>query len=598
MAESALGNSFKEWQSHHQLKVPADLGPINIKIKGKPPIKKTIVPVIYIPGIFGSRLENTGASDEKKRFVWDVDENKKLMSTYASIPSMIASGFWSDDEIEQKTKRMHGSAVVMTGHDDKVRKKVISAIQSSDTFRRLKDFRDRNAAFCNSSTHLPNDTQLAELEYDRRSKRGWYGVWNKYNPLLEAINGLNDPEFNYPVYAFGYDWRFDLDKAADKLVTKINDVLAIQDYPDFGERGKHYEKIHTKVIIVTHSQGSLVARYAMKVNNPVTKVPAAEAKVQAVVHLDQPTTGAPVLYQRFITGLSPERSLLTPFDNVFDEILGGTPYHFTSMAAKLTGALTLLPTNDFVAKAGDAKHQWLNSNHPHLSFDKPVTDVYDDVYLSEKFGLINCKRYDAAGQPKPYQEKEFETVQYFDESKGDNSVRIVRVPRQTFGDGPLPAGATISAPEDNPYRRDNHRLRPHVELDEDTYKFADDFWNKVVTNINTAKEFHTNLKLAQHKDTHVVRARGVKTVTQVTFNLNDKGVLDCPLLRTADGDGTVPLTSQEALLQAEAKPAGKIIEGGAHAEICGHPEAMQQVKDLLTGAFVAVLRTQSQGKSA
>jgi hypothetical protein len=65
MADSAPDNSFKEWQSHYGLKIPADLSPIIIKIKGKPPIKKTIVPVIYIPGIFGSRLNNPAGTNIK-----------------------------------------------------------------------------------------------------------------------------------------------------------------------------------------------------------------------------------------------------------------------------------------------------------------------------------------------------------------------------------------------------------------------------------------------------------------------------------------------------------------------------------------------------
>ena len=61
---------------------------------------------------------------------------------------------------------------------------------------------------------------VAQEEYDRRSKRGWYGVWNSYDPLLETIHELSDPEFIYPAYAFGYDWRNDLDEAAQKLVTE------------------------------------------------------------------------------------------------------------------------------------------------------------------------------------------------------------------------------------------------------------------------------------------------------------------------------------------------------------------------------------------
>lgn len=598
MAESALDNSSKEWQSHRHI---AGKEPTRIKLIGKPPIKKTIVPVIYIPGIFGSRLENPGGDVS---YVWDPDDTGALISNYArdsssitgGLSSAITSGYWSDVDIGKKVTQLHGSAEVMAGHDDKAKKETITHIKRSVTFFRLKTNLERNNAACGGACHLPDDTQLAEQEYERRANRGWFGVWNSYYPLLEQINEMNDPEFFYPVFAFGYDWRFDLDKAADKLVTKINDVLAIQDYPDYGVHGKDYDKIHSKVIIITHSQGSLVARYAIKKLG-------AEGQVQAVVHLDQPTTGAPVLYHRFITGTSPERSLsslagLT--DNVFDEILGGTPYHFTRMAAPLTGALSLLPTNDYVAQAGENKNQWLRSNEPHLKFDKPITDVYDDVYLSEKWGLINCKRYDAAGQPKPYQEKEFDIVEYFDESwPEDSGVRIVRVPRHTFGDGPLPAGATIlPAPADNPYRRDNQRLRPHAGMDRVTRKKARDYWSEFTKSITTAKTFHADLGLAQHNDTHVVRARGVKTFTQVTMRLSANGELECPLIRTEEGDGTVPLTSQEALLAGNAKPAGAVIQGGKHADICTHPVAMQQVKTLITGTFVTTLRKQPQAKQA
>ena len=98
-----------------------------------------------------------------------------------------------------------------------------------------------------------------------------------YTPILEAINYLDDPEFFYPVFPFGYDWRFELGTPggelgtpAGELVKKINEVLAVKEYPDFGERGakKDYDKIHSKVIIVTHSQGGVVARYAANESAP------------------------------------------------------------------------------------------------------------------------------------------------------------------------------------------------------------------------------------------------------------------------------------------------------------------------------------------
>jgi hypothetical protein len=592
MADGATDSNFQQRHTH---RLGADAGPLRLKLQAKPPIKKTIVPVIYIPGIFGSRLEKLGEKDDERKFVWDPDRKLALAGHYAkSITPLVAKRYWSDKEISNKAARLHGSAGVMTGHDEDGTKAVLARIKSSGALFRLKSLQAQaisRAGACGGCHLRPkSDDELVREEYDRRARRGWYGVWNSYLPLLETVNELPDPEFIYPVFAFGYDWRFDLDQAADRLVAKVNEVLAIQNYEDVGERGKDYDKIHPKVIVVTHSQGSLVARYAMKVKG-------AEGSVEAVIHMDQPTTGAPVLYHRFVTGTAPERSFFST-ENVFSEILGNNPYHFTRMASPLTGALCLLPTNEYASQPGEQKYAWLRTNDPRLVLDKPITDVYEDVYKSEKWGLINCKRYDQAGNPRPYQEKEFEEVMYEQPVPSAAGAVTVRVPRSTFGNGPLPTGAITYIPEDNLYRRDNHRLRPHDGLDRETRKKARDHWKEFTKNIDKAKSFHAALKLDQHKTTHVVRSTGLKTVTQVTFQLNTKGELECPLVRPENGDGTVPLTSQEVLIESGAKEAGPVITGGVHSEICTHPQAVRQVTDLLRGTLVTALRTEPQTKRA
>ena len=93
------------------------------------------------------------------------------------------------------------------------------------------------------------------------------------------------------------------------------------------------------------------------------------------------------------------------------------------------------------------------------------------------------------------------------------------------------------------------------------------------------------------------------TVTTVKFELDKNGLLKCPLnlKGQVEGDSTVPLTSQEALVHQgdkKAKLVGKTIVGGKHAEICTHKDAMTKVCDLLTGEFVAGVRTQTEGKQA
>jgi len=65
-------------------------------------------------------------------------------------------------------------------------------------------------------------------------------------------------------------------------------------------------------------------------------------------------------------------------------------------------------------------------------------------------------------------------------------------------------------------------------------------------------------------------------------------VLECPLNKAREGDGTVPLkhsgiSRQEALLNHGAKPAGDIITQGnvIHADICAHKEAIEQTQQAI-----------------
>ena len=106
-----------------------------------------------------------------------------------------------------------------------------------------------------------------------------------------------------------------------------------------------------------------------------------------------------------------------------------------------------------------------------------------------------------------------------------------------------------------------------------------------------------SLKL--HPNTYIISSTGLPTVTQVRMVLNkDKNgdsLLECPYERTPDGDGTVPLSSQDALLAYGAKRAGPVITEGnvVHADICTHPQAIQQIKDAMA-ELVAPLRPKDQ----
>ena len=425
----------------------------------------------------------------------------------------------------------------------------------------------------------------------------------EYAVLFEAIEAIEDEHFVFRVWAVGMDWRNDLAKAAEHLKQEIERIHAHTGYPELGTQGVHYEAGTHKALVITHSQGSLIARYA-------SEVLGARAMIQGVIHLNQPTTGAPALFRRFLTGAGLERENLffnlgrlksTGFNNVFSEVLGTTRYHFTRMAGPMVGALCLLPTNDYMHKPGAKNAQWLNCPPRGLK-PQVINDIYTDVYLNDKVGLISHPRYDAMGQPKPYTAKEFMKVRFTKKvgaaleqtlSKAGGLLKEfilgqATAPREggvkDFRPEEIPPDADYYLPEESPWHQDNMRLRPHKGMTEEEREIADVWFKEFKNYLLMAQAFHATLGLKYHPSTYVICSNGMNTVTQVrlllTQDKNGDSVLDCPYERTKEGDGTVPLISQEALTAQGAKIIGPVITAGnvVHAKICEHIEAIDQAQ--------------------
>lgn len=112
-------------------------------------------------------------------------------------------------------------------------------------------------------------------------------------------------------------------------------------------------------------------------------------------------------------------------------------------------------------------------------------------------------------------------------------------------------------------------------------KKKNSFLGEFFNNLDRVKTFHNKLRLQHHPQTFVIRSQGEETVVDTTLALDKHGVLECPYDRNKAGDGTVPLTSAEALLQQFAKASGEVITQGkvVHADICSNPAAVQQTLD-------------------
>ncbi len=53
----------------------------------------------------------------------------------------------------------------------------------------------------------------------------------------------------------------------------------------------------------------------------------------------------------------------------------------------------------------DVKHDFIKPTQANNTLD-----IYNDVYMNDKIGLLACKRYDENGKPKPYTQEEFTKV--------------------------------------------------------------------------------------------------------------------------------------------------------------------------------------------
>lgn len=525
---------------------------------------RKVIPAIYVPGIFGSRLDNLFGGD-LGTYTWDPDDKSAITKAYAkSLLSAFMARDWTDSEINTKTNQMHHArAKVMDGYHPQGKHDVLEMMKKSGLFKRR----------LNEAGGPITEAEFAEEEYQRRARHGWHGALVDYALMLETIEATEDEHFIFVAWAVGVDWRGDLSAAAAHLSREIDRIQAVTNYPELNAQGLDYEAGTQKVLVVTHSQGSMIARYASEVLGK-------SAQIQGVVHLNQPTTGAPALYRRFVGGAGIERAPWYTIsklpDNVFSEILGTSSYHFTRMAGPMAGALSLLPTNHHVHRMGAKAAAWLECATAGFK-PEVVNDIYDDIYLNDKVGLVCHKRYDAQGQPKPYTSREFE--------KDRNAMGYVndyirgRVDRVH-----TPENADRYLPEETAWHHDNMRLRPHGGMGNRNRKNAEIWFKEFKKTLRKAQSFHAVLGLKHHSHTWVIRSNGVATVAFVRLVLNNdkngESILDSPYERSWEGDGTVPLTSQEILLQQGASQAGNILTEGhvVHADICKHPQAIEQTE--------------------
>ncbi|MCY1020943.1 esterase/lipase family protein [Pyxidicoccus sp. MSG2] len=325
--------------------------------KNKIAVKTEAIPIIFVPGIMGTRLKNE--SGEK---VWDPDAKGFMLWNYG---------------------------LVTTGPAGK--KKMLVGSQFKETF--LEPYED--------DAEHNEDFELAS--FNDAAARGWGSVsWSSYGTILTALHQRGQApgkwsksvgaSFSLPVYAFGYNWTASNSAAGKKLKAFIDKVIA-ENAPC------------EQVILVTHSMGGLVARSACLEHG-------ANSKVLGVLHGVQPVTGAAAAYWRMKAGFERPQHMkkslsgIAQFagDYVGSWVLGTNGEEVTALLGNMPGGLQLLPSMDYTANDGSARWLQFWDEEDNLIDSLPKSgDPYEEIYKNKDayWRLLNPEHLNPGGKKDP-----------------------------------------------------------------------------------------------------------------------------------------------------------------------------------------------------
>lgn len=330
-----------------------------------------VVPVIFLPGIMGSNLKHKDTGES----VWRIRSNLAL-----KLWDALAWGFTGG----KRRRELLDPNAVVTDFDQKVG----NDDNESTYFAHSRKQRGWGSAL--------EFSYFKPLEKLQKALLIWEDYYNKarsdgiasIEAATEYFKGegsesifrhildkkLSDKDKNplsldeaskyrsvlLPLHVFGYNWLQDNAQFAQELAKYIDDVLMMYDTNENGGigHGLAFEKGQEKVILVTHSMGGLVARYASE----LLKTPYKD-KILGIVHGVMPDLGSPTAYKMMKIG-----------EHAFPMslVLGASATRLMSVLAQSPAPMQLLPSPKY------------NNGQPWLRIEKGSPDGVTDLLLPKK----------------------------------------------------------------------------------------------------------------------------------------------------------------------------------------------------------------------
>jgi len=351
----------------------------------------------------------------------------------------------------------------------------------------------------------------------------------------------------FPVYACGYNWIKSCADSGQHVLDTVEKILEV--YTSLKSvTGKPLFTCE-KVILVTHSMGGLVARWAAKNDT--------KSRILGVLHSVQPATGAPLAYRRTAAGTEPGGIIQTQFA----KIAGKTQAETTPVTCNSAGALQLLPTKQYHKGWLQLERQNATDGSVRTMAALPKRDPYQEIYREKEawWRMVDPELLDPVGRFKRYHQDPWgngyltflQKAQRFHDDLGDYYHPNTYV---SYADDPahLSFGtvrwqvATGSGP-----------LSQSVKDDEIlSSRLRKDSWEEGLSGRRPIAVFRPTGQRSL-EDNQPLLAEAVSLTAQIQP-------------QDAPGDGTVPWQSGEAPKKASARSRTFALRGYDHQGAYGH----------------------------
>ncbi|PVZ72017.1 esterase/lipase family protein [Pelagibaculum spongiae] len=369
--------------------------------------KTGAIAVVFVPGIMGSRLKNKASGD----VVWDPGvgagihlsapmremrrQKKKFQAHFKEVlasdkRSMAEKGLAAGANTQlllykyslEPVVKLSIEGVLQTARKSRLiydlanfwlsnaaeRKQILVNSEKNDAYDRVDDLLDVDQgdwSYFNLYTKIPS------FDYSDYANRGWGTVsWESYGNFLRFLETEVAPEihadkkgYTVKTYACGYNWMQSNEKSAihlDAQITQFRNALALE---------TNLQSEQVKVIVISHSMGGYVTRYAAtQLHTPI----------DLVIHGAMPTHGSPATYANAHHGYGSPAGIF----------LGINGAEVSAILGFCQGGLELLPNHLY--KRVDGEHSWLyakNQNGETIDLTRQYSGmkIYDFYKDTEKW---------------------------------------------------------------------------------------------------------------------------------------------------------------------------------------------------------------------